>query len=110
MNKNARILHPALVLALCAILSRAEPLEAAGEEAPGGGSWSTNFATLGSPAGGGIETWTAGTTLSIDASNVNSGGKAIRASGGSIRSTRSRPRSASGASSARGRRTSGTNG
>jgi endo-1,4-beta-xylanase len=78
---KSRILHPALVLALCAILCRAEPLEAAGNEAPGSESWSTNFATLGSPAGGGIETWTAGTELSIDASNVNSGGKAIRASG-----------------------------
>jgi hypothetical protein len=81
MKANSRFVRPSFLLALCMVLGNPESREAAAQVAPGGKSWSTNFSTLSNPVAGGIETWTAGTKLSIDASEVNSGGKAIKTSG-----------------------------
>ena len=44
-------------------------------------TWSTNFANLTDPSGAGIGTWIGGTQVSIETTNVNSGGKSIKDSG-----------------------------
>jgi endo-1,4-beta-xylanase len=44
-------------------------------------SWSTNFSAFDDTASADIRTWVDGTTVSMDTTNVNSGGKSIRNSG-----------------------------
>ncbi len=44
-------------------------------------TWSTNFGATTDVAAAGITTWISGTRVSIDMTNVNSGGKSVRTSG-----------------------------
>ncbi len=44
-------------------------------------TWSTNFGAATDVAAAGITTWISGTRVSIDMTNVNSGGKSVRTSG-----------------------------